>query len=102
MPLVLLIGGARSGKSELALRLAVENTGDTLWLTPLLRALHAHFPSPHVTLVAPPVAATVLAGNPHLDELVAYLPREGEAGRRRVLAARAVGRFMALAPQTLN
>ena len=63
------------------------HVGDTLWLTPLLRALHALFLRPHVTVVAPPVAATVLAGNPYLDELVAYLPREGEAGRRRVLSA---------------
>ncbi|HEY0554129.1 MAG TPA: hypothetical protein VGG20_07655, partial [Thermoanaerobaculia bacterium] len=61
--------------------------GDTLWLTPLLRALHAHFLRPHITLVGPPVAATVLAGNPHLDELIPYHPREGEEGRQRVLAA---------------
>jgi ADP-heptose:LPS heptosyltransferase len=63
------------------------HVGDTLWLTPLLRALHALFRRPRVTLVAPPVAATVLAGNPHLDELVPCLPLDGEAGRRRVLAA---------------
>ncbi len=63
------------------------HVGDTLWLTPLLRALHALFPGSHVTVVAPPLAAAVLAGNPYLGELVAYLPREGEAGRRRVLAA---------------
>jgi ADP-heptose:LPS heptosyltransferase len=60
--------------------------GDTLWLTPLLRALHAHFPRPHITLVAPPAAATVLAGNPHVDEIVAYHPREGDEGKQRVLA----------------
>src|ERR1700681_4182716 len=34
--------------------------GDTLWLTPLLRALHAHFRRPQITVVGPPVAATVL------------------------------------------
>lgn len=61
--------------------------GDTLWLTPLLRALHALFHRPRITLVGPPVAATVLAGNPHLEELLAYHPRDGEEGRRRVLAA---------------
>lgn len=61
--------------------------GDTLWLTPLLRALHTVFHRPRITLVGPPVAATVLAGNPHLEELVGYLPRDGEEGRRRVLAA---------------
>lgn len=61
--------------------------GDTLWLTPLLRALHERFPRPHVTLVAPPHAATVLAGNPHVDKIVTYQPGEGDEGRRRVLSA---------------
>jgi len=61
--------------------------GDVLWLTPLLRALHQIFRQPRITLVGPPVAATVLAGNPHLAELVVYDPRDGEEGRRRVLAA---------------
>jgi ADP-heptose:LPS heptosyltransferase len=61
--------------------------GDVLWLTPLLRALHELFRRPVVTLVGPPVAATVLAGNPHLAELVIHHPRDGEEGRRRVLAA---------------
>jgi ADP-heptose:LPS heptosyltransferase len=61
--------------------------GDVLWLTPLLRALHQIFHRPVITLVGPPAAATVLAGNPHLSELVDYHPRDGGVGRRRVLAA---------------
>jgi ADP-heptose:LPS heptosyltransferase len=61
--------------------------GDTLWLTPLLRALHEQFPRPHVTLVAPPHAATVLAGNPHVDEIVTYPPGEGDEEKRRVLSS---------------
>jgi ADP-heptose:LPS heptosyltransferase len=61
--------------------------GDTLWLTPLLRALHTHFCHPHITLVGPPIAARVLAGNPDLAELVPYHPRDGEAGRQAALAA---------------
>jgi ADP-heptose:LPS heptosyltransferase len=67
--------------------------GDTLWVTPLLRALHALYRRPRITLVGPPVAAEVLAGNPHLDELVCHHPTDGEAGRRRVLAALAGQRF---------
>ena len=67
--------------------------GDVLWLTPLLRALHQVFRRPAVTLVGPPVAATVLAGNPHLAELLVYHPRDGEAGRAQVLAALAGRRF---------
>jgi ADP-heptose:LPS heptosyltransferase len=61
--------------------------GDALWLTPLLRALHQIFRRPVITLVGPPVAATVLAGNPHLSELLVHHPRDGEEGRRRVLSA---------------
>jgi ADP-heptose:LPS heptosyltransferase len=61
--------------------------GDVLWLTPLLRALHQSFRRPVITLVGPPVAATVLADNPHLSELFVHHPRDGEEGRRRVLAA---------------
>ncbi|HEX4964116.1 MAG TPA: glycosyltransferase family 9 protein [Thermoanaerobaculia bacterium] len=62
--------------------------GDVLWLTPLLRSLHALFSRPRVTLVGPPVAATVLAGNPYLDELLLYQPgTHEEEDRRRVLVA---------------
>jgi ADP-heptose:LPS heptosyltransferase len=69
------------------------HVGDTLWITPLLRRIHELFPRPHVTLVGPPVAAELLAGNPHLDELLCHDPADGEAGRRRVLAALAGRRF---------
>jgi ADP-heptose:LPS heptosyltransferase len=67
--------------------------GDTLWITPLLRLIHDLFRRPRVTLVGPPVAAEVLAGNPHLGELLCHHPADGEAGRRRVLAALAGRRF---------
>lgn len=67
--------------------------GDTLWLTPLLRALHAHYNRPRVTLVVPPAAAVLLAGNPHVSDLLCYEPRDGEEARGRVLAALAGRRF---------
>lgn len=69
------------------------HSGDSLWLTPLLRALHTLFFHPRITVVAPPVAARVLAGNPYLAELVPYDPREGEAGRQRALATLAGDTF---------
>jgi ADP-heptose:LPS heptosyltransferase len=62
------------------------HVGDTLWLTPLLRALHTLFFRPLVTLVGPPVAATVLAGNPHIAEIIGYDPRDGEAGQWTAMA----------------
>jgi ADP-heptose:LPS heptosyltransferase len=36
--------------------------------------------------VGPPVAATVLAGNPYVSEIVGYDPRDGEAGQWTALA----------------
>jgi ADP-heptose:LPS heptosyltransferase len=69
------------------------HVGDTLWITPLLRRIHDMYRRPQVTLVGPPVAAELLAGNPHLGELLCHHPADGEAGRRRVLAALAGRRF---------
>ncbi len=63
------------------------HVGDTLWITPLLRRIHELYRRPQVTLVGPPVAAELLAGNPHLAELLCHHPADGEAGRRGVLAA---------------
>jgi ADP-heptose:LPS heptosyltransferase len=65
------------------------HVGDTLWLTPLLRAIHRLFPRARTTVVAPPVARELLAGNPHVAEIVSYAPAKGAgetaAARRRVL-----------------
>lgn len=58
-----------------------------LWLTPLLREIRRRFPEAEITLVAPPVASDLLARNRRVAHLQTYHPREGEAGRRRVLAA---------------
>jgi len=59
--------------------------GDTLWLTPLLRAVRRAFPAAEVTVVAGPLAVPVLARSPHVSALVVWDPPGGEAERRRVL-----------------
>lgn len=71
------------------------HVGDTLWLTPLLRAIHRRFPGARTTVVAPPVARELFAGNPHVQEIVPYVPARGRerAERRRVLGALAGHRF---------
>jgi ADP-heptose:LPS heptosyltransferase len=69
------------------------HVGDTLWLTPLLRQIGRHIPRGQVTVVGPPVAREVLAGNPHVAHLEVFHPDEGDAGERRVLAAVGKGRF---------
>jgi len=71
------------------------HVGDTLWLTPLLRAIHRFFPGAHTTVVGPPVARELFVGNPHVQEIVPYVPERGmeRAARRRVLAALAGAPF---------
>ncbi len=55
--------------------------GDVVFTTPMLRALRRRYPEAHLTYVVEPLAAPVLAGNPHLNELI-VAPRA--RGLRRV------------------
>jgi ADP-heptose:LPS heptosyltransferase len=59
--------------------------GDTLWLTPLLRAVHRTFPAAMVTVVAGPLARQVLERSPQISDLLIWDPAGGEAEKRRVL-----------------
>src|SRR6202035_2133677 len=61
------------------------HVGDTLWLTPLLRAIHRSFPAAEVTVAGAPTLGRVLAGNPHVHRLLPYDPAGGGGGRRRGL-----------------
>lgn len=64
------------------------HVGDALWITPLLRSLRRRFPGCSSTLLAPPAAVPVLAGNPHLDRLLAWRPGDGTRGEvERALGA---------------
>lgn len=75
-------------------RFLVHQTGgDALWLTPLLREIVRRFRRADITIVGPPEAEQVLEGNPRVTRLVLYHPRDGEAGRRRVLDALAGQKF---------
>ena len=44
--------------------------GDVVFTTPAVRALRRPFPDAHLTYVVEPAAAPVVAGNPHLDEVI--------------------------------
>jgi len=59
--------------------------GDTLWLTPLLRAVRRAFPAAEVTAVAGPLARQVLERSPYLSDLLIWDPAGGEAETRRLL-----------------
>ncbi len=51
--------------------------GDVVFTTPLLRALKRSMPDAHLTYVVEPDAAPVVAGNPHLDEVIVARPSRG-------------------------
>ncbi len=51
--------------------------GDVVFTTPLVRALRRRYPEAHLTYVVEPLAAAVLRGNPHLDEIIEVPRRRG-------------------------
>lgn len=51
--------------------------GDVVFTTPLIRALRTHFSDAHLTYVVEAAAAPVVAGNPHLDEVIVVPRRRG-------------------------
>jgi heptosyltransferase-3 len=70
-------------------RLAVfklRNIGDVLMITPALRALRETFPGARITVVVNSGTEAMLAGNPHLDEVLVYQRHHGAS--RGSLAAR--------------
>lgn len=71
------------------------HVGDTLWLTPLLRALRRRFPRSRTTVVGPPAALALLHDNPHVAEVLPYEPQRdavGEEATRRQVLERLAGR----------
>jgi lipopolysaccharide heptosyltransferase II len=56
--------------------------GDVVFTTPLLRGLRRQFPDARLSYVVEPAAAPLLAGNPHLDDLI-VIPRS--SGLRRAV-----------------
>ena len=53
--------------------------GDVVFTTPMPRALKRVFPAAQITYVVEPSAAPVLAGNPHVDELIVAARPRGAA-----------------------
>src|SRR4026209_631799 len=56
--------------------------GDVASPRPTLRALRRRFPAAHMAYVVQPSAAPVVAGNPHINELLVIPKRSGVARLR--------------------
>jgi lipopolysaccharide heptosyltransferase II len=63
--------------------------GDVVFTTPAVHALRIRFPEAHLTYLVEPAAAPVVAGNPHLNDVI-VAPRRG--GMRGLLDDLALGR----------
>ena len=80
---------------ERVLLIRLREIGDVVFTTPAIRALRQHYPLAHLSYIVEPLAAPVVAGNPHLDEVIVVPRRGGVSGllhdiafSRRLRAAR--------------
>ena len=71
---------------ERLLLIRLRQIGDVVFTTPAIRGLREHFPDAHITYIVEPAAAPVVAGNPHLDEVIVTQGRGGLAGVRDDIA----------------
>jgi heptosyltransferase-3 len=55
----------------------MRNIGDVLMITPVLRALRETFPDAHITVIVNAGTEAMLAGNPHIDDVIVYRRGEG-------------------------
>ena len=56
--------------------------GDVVFTTPAIRGLRDRFPDAHLTYIVEPAAAPVVAGSPHLNDVLVTAGRGGLAGLR--------------------
>ena len=48
--------------------------GDVVFTTPAIAALRTRFPGAHLTYTVEPAAAPIVAGNPHLNDIIVIAP----------------------------
>jgi lipopolysaccharide heptosyltransferase II len=63
--------------------------GDVVFTTPAVHAVRRRFPDAHLSYLVEPAAAPIVAGNPHLNEVIVAPRRSGPGG---LLADLALGR----------
>jgi ADP-heptose:LPS heptosyltransferase len=60
--------------------------GDVVFTTPAIAALRTRFPGAHLTYIVEPPAAPIVAGNPHLSDIIVAPRRRGIRGPIRDIA----------------
>jgi lipopolysaccharide heptosyltransferase II len=61
---------------ERILLIRLREIGDVVFTTPAIRALRQRFPQAHLSYIVEPLAAPIVARNPHLDDVI-VAPRHG-------------------------
>src|SRR3954469_1461624 len=54
--------------------------GDVVFTTPAIAALRTRFPAAHLTYIVEPAAAPIVAGNPHLNDIIVAPRARGIGG----------------------
>jgi lipopolysaccharide heptosyltransferase II len=74
------------GEPASILLVRLRQIGDVVFTTPAVHALRRRFPGAHITYLVEPAAAPIVAGNPHLNEVIVAPRRSGIGGRIADLA----------------
>ncbi len=83
----------RQWNPDRILLIRLREIGDVVFTTPAIRALRQHFPHAHLSYLVEPLAAPVVARNPHLNEVIVVPKRQGWRGLRDDIAV--IGRLRA-------
>lgn len=87
------MGGRESGAGERICIVLLTGLGDVVHGLPLVNALERQDPTRHITWIAEPMPAQLLAGHPAVDDVVVYEKRRGAAGVRDLWRALRRRRF---------
>ena len=68
------------------LLIRLREIGDVVFTTPAVRAIRHHFPHAHISYLVEPVAAPVVQGNPHIDDVIVAPRRRGARGLKNEIA----------------
>ena len=72
-----------------------DNIGDVLCTTPALAALRRHFPTAHLAILVASYSREAVAGNPDVDEVLAYTKHKHRADGSRLGAWKEMARLVA-------
>jgi len=79
-PLIRLVTNSPTHQFSRVLLIRLRQIGDVVFTTPAVHALRRRFPDAHITYIVEPAAAPVVAGSPHLNEVIVAPRRSGVRG----------------------